>query len=107
MAPEGIRVGCQRRQQWLGMRSETWKLITMTESMMTKLKTEISFFEPPALFRAGQVLLRAIPSYKILGVATALLLGSGPAALANDNRLPDVPGDIAVPVGNTVHFHGL
>lgn len=29
------------------------------------------------------------------------------AALANDNRAPEVPDDIAVPEGHKVHFHGF
>lgn len=41
----------------------------------------------------------------------ALLLGISVAALGaesgNDNRAPDVPNDISVPVGNKVHFHGF
>lgn len=43
--------------------------------------------------------------------ALALAIGGGLAALAAgtgaDNRAPDVPTQIAVPVGNKVHFHGF
>jgi hypothetical protein len=37
----------------------------------------------------------------------ALLSGGGLYALANDNRAPEVPADIAVQTGNKVHFHGF
>src|ERR1043166_688641 len=43
-------------------------------------------------------------------IPLALLLGGGLTALAepgNDNRAPEVPGDIAVEPGNKVHFHGF
>ncbi len=43
--------------------------------------------------------------------ALALLLAGNVAALAqetgNDNRAPEVPPEIVVPVGNKVHFHGF
>ena len=37
----------------------------------------------------------------------ALVAASAASALANDNRAPEVPGDIAVEDGNKVHFHGF
>src|SRR5881628_313113 len=37
----------------------------------------------------------------------ALVAASAASALANDNRAPEVPRDIAVEDGNKVHFHGF
>ena len=37
----------------------------------------------------------------------ALVAASAASALANDNRAPEVPDEIAVPDGNKVHFHGF
>ena len=37
----------------------------------------------------------------------ALVAASAASTLANDNRAPEVPGDIAVEDGNKVHFHGF
>ena len=40
----------------------------------------------------------------------AFFLGSSLATLAapgSDNRAPEVPGDLVVPAGNKVHFHGF
>ena len=36
-----------------------------------------------------------------------LVAASAASALANDNRPPEVPDEIAVPDGNKVHFHGF
>jgi hypothetical protein len=43
-----------------------------------------------------------LASTVVLLAASAAFAGSG-----NDNRAPEVPGDIAVPAGNKVHFHGF
>ena len=55
--------------------------------------------------------MTAVSANKTTVGALALLLGGGLTALAagsdNDNRAPEVPDDIAVPVGNKVHFHGF
>lgn len=40
-------------------------------------------------------------------VPLVLFLGAGLTALAEDQRAPEVPTDIAVPAGNKVHFHGF
>ena len=65
--------------------------------------------ETPALRRLAPFEFAARSANKTTVGALALLLGGGLAALAagNDNRAPDVPDDIAVPVGNKVHFHGF
>src|ERR1051326_2561038 len=52
---------------------------------------------------------RVANPFKVMALAS--LLGCGIMAMAAapgvDNRAPEVPGQIAVPVGNKVHFHGL
>ena len=67
--------------------------------------------ETPAPRRLGPNVLAALSAHKATIGALALLLGGGPSALAagsgNDNRAPEVPDTIAVPVGNKVHFHGF
>jgi hypothetical protein len=59
----------------------------------------------------GPNVLAAFSAHKATIGALALLLGGGLNALAagsgNDNRAPEVPDTIAVPVGNKVHFHGF
>ena len=40
-------------------------------------------------------------------VSVALGVASGASALADDNRAPEVPEEIAVKDGNKVHFHGF
>jgi hypothetical protein len=57
--------------------------------------------EKPAYGRAALCATRALVS------AVAVLLGAGLTALADDNRAPDVPADIAVGPTNKVHFHGF
>jgi hypothetical protein len=37
----------------------------------------------------------------------ALVAASAASAMADDNRAPEVPDEIAVPEGNVVHFHGF
>ena len=67
--------------------------------------------EMPVLRRLGRFALATLTANKSTVGALALLLGGGLAALAvesgNDNRAPEVPDDIAVPVGNKVQFHGF
>ena len=65
--------------------------------------------ETPAFRRLLPFGLPARSANKITVGALAVLLGGGLAALAagNDNRAPEVPVEIAVPVGNKVHFHGF
>ena len=44
----------------------------------------------------------------LVGLALAAVSGVFmPAALATDNRAPEVPYEIVVPEGNKVHFHGF
>jgi uncharacterized protein DUF3455 len=40
-------------------------------------------------------------------IPLVFFLGAGLTALADDQRAPEVPKDIAVPVGNKVHFHAF
>lgn len=63
--------------------------------------------EMPALRRLGQSALAALSTNKATIGALALILGSGLAALAVDNRAPEVPDDIAVASDHKVHFHGF
>jgi hypothetical protein len=67
--------------------------------------------ETPILRRLGRFASAALSANKTTVGVMALLLGGGLAALAagsgNDNRAPEVPDDIKVPVGNKVHFHGF
>ena len=67
--------------------------------------------ETPAPRRLGPNVLAALSAHKATIGALALLLGGGLSALAagsgNDNRAPEVPDTIAVPVGNKVHFHAF
>jgi len=55
--------------------------------------------------------LRGPSANKTTVGALALILGAGLTTLAagsgTDNRAPEVPDTIAVPVGNKVHFHGF
>ncbi|HTL58590.1 MAG TPA: DUF3455 domain-containing protein [Candidatus Limnocylindrales bacterium] len=62
--------------------------------------------ETPALRRPGLFVSTALSANKATVAALALLLGCGLTVLATDNRAPEVPAEIAVPVGNKVHFHG-
>jgi hypothetical protein len=66
--------------------------------------------EKPALRRLGLNVWAALSANKATAAAMALLFSAGLPALAdpgNDNRAPEVPVEIAVPVGNKVHFHGF
>jgi hypothetical protein len=67
--------------------------------------------QTPALRRLGLNVCAALSANKASVVALALLLNGGLPALAgergNDNRAPEVPFEIAVPVGNKVHFRAL
>lgn len=61
----------------------------------------------PARRRLTQMVWAALSANKSTIGALALLLGGGSAALAADNRAPEVPQDIAVDTTtNKVHFHG-
>ena len=59
----------------------------------------------------GRLGFAAMASHKRTLGALALILMGGLAAMAagsgKDNRAPEVPDDIAVEVGNKVHFHGF
>jgi hypothetical protein len=74
----------------------------MNERNKTNTKSEI-----PALRRLGRSALAAFPAKNATIGALALLLGSGLAALADDNRAPEVPEELAVGSTNKVHFHGF
>jgi hypothetical protein len=63
--------------------------------------------EMPALRRLGPNVLAGLSANKAIAGALALLLGGGLTALADDNRAPEVPQEIAVGVTNKVHFHGF
>jgi len=70
-------------------------------------KTKI---EKPAVRRLGLNVWAALSANKATAAAMALLFSAGLPALAdpgNDNRAPEVPVEIAVPVGNKVHFHAF
>jgi hypothetical protein len=73
--------------------------------MMKERSNTKTIDETPALRRLGPNVLAALSANKATVGALALLLGAGLTALAADNRAPEVPDDIAVPVGNKVHFH--
>jgi len=81
----------------------------MKHVMMNERNKTIN--ETPALRRLGQFVWAARSANKTSVGALALLLGGGLTALAAasgaDNRAPEVPDEIAVPVGNKVHFHGF
>jgi hypothetical protein len=77
-----------------------------------KERNEIEMInETPALRRLGPNVSAALAANKATVAALALLFGGGLNALAagsdKDNRAPEVPVTIAVPVGNKVHFHGF
>ena len=74
---------------------------------MNELIEATTINETPALRRLGPVALTPLSANRTTVAALALLLGGGLSALANDNRAPEVPTDIAVPVGNKVHFHAF
>ena len=74
---------------------------------MTNERNEMKTInETPALRRPGTVVLAAISANRAMVGALALLLAGGLTALANDNRAPEVPDEIAVGDTNKVHFHG-
>ena len=79
--------------------------------MMKERNETKTINETPALRRLGPSVLATHSANKATIAALALLLGGGLAALAagsgNDNRAPEVPAGIAVPVGNKVHFHAF
>jgi hypothetical protein len=63
--------------------------------------------ETPALRRLARLVLAAFSANNTTVAALALLLGGGLTALADDNRAPEVPAEIAVEAGNKVHAHGF
>src|SRR5262245_50981159 len=79
----------------------------MEHVMMTQRKKPTTINDTPARRRVGSSVWAALSGYKAIVGALALLLGAGLTALADDNRAPDVPDEIAVDSGNKVHFHGF
>src|SRR5213592_4077395 len=83
----------------------------MKDVMMTERNETKTTNETPAPRRAGRSVWAALSAHKTAVGMVAFLLGSGLAAsvaqAGNDNRAPEVPGDIAVQAGNKVHFHGF
>jgi uncharacterized protein (TIGR03118 family) len=67
--------------------------------------------ETPTLRWLGPSVLTALSANKATVGALALILGAGLTALADESgkdiRAPEVPAEIAVPVGNKVYFHGF
>jgi hypothetical protein len=78
------------------------RTVMMKEPNNTKMTTAT-----PGLHRLRAFVMAALSSRKTIVGALVVLLGTGLAALAADNRAPEVPDDIAVGDTNKVHFHGF
>jgi hypothetical protein len=77
----------------------------MMTNKMSETKTSN---EPPGRKRLVRWAGTGMSSRKSVVAALALLACGGlTTARGDDNRVPDVPADIAVPEGNKVHFHGF
>jgi len=75
--------------------------------MITQRNTTKTTIETPALRVLWKSGVTALSANKTIPAVLGLLLTVGLPALADDNRAPDVPAEIAVGATNKVHFHGF